>query len=430
MGVVVNAAGRLGDNSFLWHVRAGTLQLDQGQVLRSDPFSFTMQGESWRTQSWLAELLYGWLERATGGVGWHAMVAAIAGVLAIALVGLAVYAVVRSPEATALVLLPVMIVMFPALVPRPAVLALPLTAAVVLALSHRKLWWTVVPLIWVWAAVHGSFVFGLGLIVLEAVRHRDRRLGGVAMASAGVASLTAHGFAIWGILFAFLSNREWLGIVSEWETASPATVTGAVYLVVAAMAVAAAATRHSGRSAWLVAVPVAVFGFAAARNLAPAVIVLALPAATWLRGRFRSTRRQPLAVLNWALAVLIVGGSFAYLVVSDGRIDQDRFPQGVVTAMAGAPAFHDDAFGGYVIYAAWPDQLVFIDDRVELYGELFSAAAEAQRGEEYRRLFADYGLERAVTHRDGQLRLSLLRDGWVERETAGDYVLLEYEKAP
>ena len=41
--------------------------------------------------------------------------------------------------------------------------------------------------------------------------------------------------------------------------------------------------------------------------------------------------------------------------------------------------------GGYLIYAAWPDQLVFIDDRVELYGELFSAAAEAQRGEEYRR---------------------------------------------
>ncbi|MBT8248315.1 MAG: hypothetical protein KJN73_10870 [Acidimicrobiia bacterium] len=61
VGVVVASARAISDNSFLWHVRAGTVQLDAGQVLRTDPFSFTAQGESWRTQSWIADLLYGTL---------------------------------------------------------------------------------------------------------------------------------------------------------------------------------------------------------------------------------------------------------------------------------------------------------------------------------------------------------------------------------
>ena len=41
LGVFAAAAKAITDNSFLWHVRAGTLQLDTGEVLRSDPFSFT-----------------------------------------------------------------------------------------------------------------------------------------------------------------------------------------------------------------------------------------------------------------------------------------------------------------------------------------------------------------------------------------------------
>ena len=54
------------DNSYLWHVRAGDWQLESGRVLNADPFSFTMQGEPWRTQSWLAELLYSPLDAALG----------------------------------------------------------------------------------------------------------------------------------------------------------------------------------------------------------------------------------------------------------------------------------------------------------------------------------------------------------------------------
>ena len=51
------------DNSYLWHVRSGTVQSGRAAVLTADPFSFTAQGRPWRTQSWLADLLYDWGDR-------------------------------------------------------------------------------------------------------------------------------------------------------------------------------------------------------------------------------------------------------------------------------------------------------------------------------------------------------------------------------
>ena len=61
--VAVIVAAPIRDNSFLWHVRAGTIQLDSLRVLTEDPFSLTFTGTPWRTQSWWMEFLYAHLER-------------------------------------------------------------------------------------------------------------------------------------------------------------------------------------------------------------------------------------------------------------------------------------------------------------------------------------------------------------------------------
>jgi hypothetical protein len=45
VALVIGAWGPLVDNSFLWHIRSGTLQMELGAVLTTDPFSFTMNGE-------------------------------------------------------------------------------------------------------------------------------------------------------------------------------------------------------------------------------------------------------------------------------------------------------------------------------------------------------------------------------------------------
>ena len=39
----------------------------------------------------------------------------------------------------------------------------PSRALLILALGSRPTWWMAVPIVWVWAALHGSFVLGIGL---------------------------------------------------------------------------------------------------------------------------------------------------------------------------------------------------------------------------------------------------------------------------
>ena len=56
---------RLSDNSFFWHLRTGKYILDHG-IPHHDVFSFSAPGTRWVAQSWLAETLYGALDRTFG----------------------------------------------------------------------------------------------------------------------------------------------------------------------------------------------------------------------------------------------------------------------------------------------------------------------------------------------------------------------------
>ena len=146
------------DNSYLWHVRAGTLQIDLGRVLTEDPFSFTAAGRAWRTQSWLADLFYGWADRKWG----LAVVTPIVVVGALLIVGsIAVrnYRVLQSPLAAALATTWVMWLLIGYFTPRPVVFSLGFLALM--------LWWPTrsgsggpYPLDVALGIVHGGFVVG------------------------------------------------------------------------------------------------------------------------------------------------------------------------------------------------------------------------------------------------------------------------------
>src|SRR4051812_20017098 len=59
---------RLHDNSFFVHLTTGRWILDHG-IPRHDAYSFTAPGARFVAQSWLAELVYGLLERSVGAAG-------------------------------------------------------------------------------------------------------------------------------------------------------------------------------------------------------------------------------------------------------------------------------------------------------------------------------------------------------------------------
>lgn len=415
LGLAFRAVASIGDNSFLWHVRAGEAQLQAGEVLRADPFSFTQLGAAWRTQSWLIELVYGWLFEVTGGVQWvPASIFLILGT-AFVFLGLAVYRAVRDPLRTALVLVVILWVSFFYAVPRPVLASFLLITLTMVVLQQReRVHWTLVPIMWVWAAVHGSWVVGGALIALEAVRTRSRRLFEVGIVAAVATLFTAHGVGAWEVFFSFLANRDALSFLSEWARPDFTDPFIAPALLVAVALAVGVATRRVERSHLVVIVPFVVFGALQLRSVFPALLVLVPYAASVAAtGSPPGTRPSGSPLMNRAMAAALV----ALTIVALARpvvIDDEKLPPPeAVAALDGRPVFHGPAAGGLLIYTDWPDRLVFIDDRAELFGaEGFAATVEALEGRAYEALFARHSIGQVVLESDWPLAGVLTTEGW------------------
>lgn len=410
----VVAAGPIGDNSFLWHVRAGAAQWDLGRVLSSDVFSYTRVGETWRTQSWLAELMYSGLEEATGTVGWAAALVAVTGLGALALIGIALYGATRSTFTTAIWLFIAVWLAAPFANPRPVIFSYLLLAAlvVVLRLDDRILW-AVVPLMWVWAAVHGSWMIGLGLIVLVAISRRSWKTAAVAGLSAVAVTLTAHGIGTWQIAWEFAQNRDALEFLSEWGRPDFLDIVQAPYLLVLAGVVVAVLRRRIPFNDLWVVIPFLLFGLTTERSVFPAAIVLLPYAAVAfdVKVPVRAPRRS---VIAWVVAVLVIAVGVMALLRPVDTFDPARFPSDeLLGALETDRFFHDDAVGGYLIYRDWPAQQVYIDDRAELYGARGFAEFRAAKQGLYEDLFARYAMTEAIVKQDWELGAALDRDGWL-----------------
>ncbi len=427
LGVVVAAARAISDNSFLWHVRAGTIQLDTGQVLRADPFSFTAGGEAWRTQSWIADLGYGLLERWTGDLSWVWPLVAITMTATLALVGVAVYREAHNLVATAGVLFFVGWLVLRTLVPRPVVFSHMLLAALILALAHPRLRWTIPLLMWVWAGVHGSFVIGLGLIVLEALRTGRKQLWGTLGLSVVAVSLTAHGLALWLVLVEFAQNRGALDLIQEWAPPDLTDPGAAPYaLLVGALLLGAARSRIEPGDL-VVVVPFLLFGLTSYRALIPATLVLAPWAARSIRLAPGRRRAEP-GLVNSAIALtLVVVAVWLGASRAESAPDDELFPVAALGAVSAGNVFHGDAVGGYLIYAAWPDRLVYTDDRAELYGEQrFQEFVDTRAGRPgWEDVFARYDINQALlSSTDTGLEAVLAASGWSERYRDDEFVVL------
>ncbi len=412
VGVVRGARLPISDNSLLWHIRAGTLQAGQGEVLRADPFSYTFHGSGWRTQSWLADLLYGWLE-GLAGLAWVQWELIGAGMAMFTLLGIAVYRRTGSAFRTGLALGVTMVLGLGFLVPRPVIFSYVLLSLLILALDDDRLRWAIPLVVWLWASVHGSFVIGLGLIALDGLRRaRPARLVDLA-ASAVTASLTAHGLAVWWVLLQFFGSRGALDLIQEWAPPNLTEVSGIPYLIiVGALLYGAVRGRLTARDLSVV-VPFVTFGLTAERALFPAVLVLVPFAASAFPPARPAASRSTGLPVDWVLAVVMLVLPF-FLGDEGAQLDREVFPVAAAQTLETDRVFHDDAAGGYLIYAQWPDRPVFVDDRAELYGEAFFRRYAAVRfGQvEPGELFEEFGVEEALLRQSDPARLLLADRGW------------------
>ena len=177
----------LNDPDTYLHIAAGRWILAHGALPVRDPFSHSMPGASWISSEWLAQVV---LAAVYDQFGWRGVVLLTAAGVAVAVGLLTRFLLRRLPALPTLVAAGAAIALLqPHCVARPHVLALPLLvlwSAVLLAArdDDRPPSFALLPVMALWANVHGSFLFGLalaGFLAAEAIWQAGPRAPRVAL---------------------------------------------------------------------------------------------------------------------------------------------------------------------------------------------------------------------------------------------------------
>jgi hypothetical protein len=305
------------------------------------------------------------------------------------------------------------------------------------------------PLMTLWANLHGGFVLGLALIApmaLDAVWNADAQWRkGLALrwaffaAAALVAScLTPYG---WDAIFAarrILNLGAALDLIGEWRAANfahPGPLEAAVLLAFA-LALWRGVVLPPIRLALVVGlVLMALSHIRNAEVLAlVAPMVLAAPLARQIgtpNGDRQST--GPQGRLFAGLALLLIAGTLAFVSVHRFEPNVRQSPAAAVAMlkkMNFTRVFNDYDFGGYLIANGIP---TFIDGRTELFGEKFMVDHNDANGliepENLFRLLDEYRIE-ATLLRTQSAATKLLDhiDGW-QKVYADDIATVHVRKA-
>lgn len=425
----------LQDNSFLTHLSTGRLILDSGSIPSTDPYSFTAVGQEWTVQSWGASVIYAGAERTVGLVGIRLVNAATAVALVLVLWRLTKPARTLVPR---MLVAGIIVCMGTGLwVERPLLFGALGLALVMLAAEDGLDPRWLVPIMWLWVNIHGSFPFGPGVLVLLVVGRwiDDRARPTVELRALGWATLGTLLGAIGPLgpkLLVFplhlLSKREAFEGVAEWEPPSWQRGVELFFAAQLILLVLAIVVRHRK---WRSILPTVVFGLAAVsstRNILQASIVFTPLLAAGLAGlgSLDGTRRPRLArPVFIATALLLV------LATVFGVAGRD-------TAMAPYPedaarwmrengeldlddrvVSHDYA-GNWLEYQYGPDKVrTYFDDRVDMYPidviEDYTALNKERGGdtEEYDRILDDVGATAVLWTRDSDLGRYVSRsDQW------------------
>jgi hypothetical protein len=444
VGVFIYALFLVGGNRLLidpdtmWQITVGQWILDHRAVPETDVYSFTMQGQPWISTQWLAQVLYA---KAYAVADWGGPVVMAAAAIAATFGLLTWFLVRRLPESTALVFAAAALALAVShLLARPHVLAMPVMVAWVgglIAAADRRgapSFW-LLPLMALWANLHGGFVFGLVLIApiaLDAVAGADvtqRRPLVLRWAVFGLAALVAACCTPYG-WNSLLASRKILDLggalplIMEWR---PADLGGVGALKVCLLlGVGLALLRGVSLPPLRIMLLLGLVHMALAQErsteilglLAP--LVLAAPLARQIGGNIgpnsgvAPTQRS----LLFAVVAIVVGaGTFAYASVHRFQPHMSASPVAAVIELKKlnlTRVFNDYDFGGYLIAN---HVATFIDGRTELFGEKFfvdhNDASGLREPENLFRLLQEYRIE-ATLMRTQSAATKLLDhiDGW------------------
>jgi hypothetical protein len=377
------SAGLLNDGDTYWHIRAGEWMLAHGQVLGRDVFSYTVAGNAWHTQEWLAEVVMALAWQALGWAGIHLLFAVCMGVTAGA-VGYFVRCRVAFVPALLTVVLGLSCITG-SLLARPHMLALPLLAIWTCGLAAARdkegapSWW-LLPLMPLWANLHGSFAFGLalaGALGLEAVieapdRKRALSRWGLFLLAAGCAAMITP-FGVQTLIFPFqLSGMQGLAHIGEWRASDFSHVSPFALALLAVLFVLGSGKVKVPLFRLLLLIGLVWLALSHARHQMLLGVTAPILLASALQKTWPAEERASSQLFAALAGVLLLALLAVRLAVPVARADGPVTP---ASALAHVPRFvrempvlNDYGFGGYLI---WNGVKPFIDSRADLYGDIF-----------------------------------------------------------
>jgi hypothetical protein len=323
-------------------------------------------GHRWVDQQWLAQLLLYGAAR-VGGIGAAVALCLLAIVAAFGLAASTAHRRGASPRAT-LVFLVLSVAAAPwGLQLRAQALALPLFAGTLWLLARdpdakrRSTLW-VLPLLCVWANVHGTVVLGVALVAawaLQALVRRTSRGPAAACLVLAPVSLLASPYAtaLPGYYRLMLLNPPFGRQIREWQRTTPSILT-AVFFALAAYTLVLVVVRRRRVGAFdaLVLALALATGLEAIRGivwfgLAAAALLPAL--ATRRPGAVRFEGRAAAALVGAALVA--VAGAVVWAAVRPATDYETRFPAGLLgvvrdRAAAGDRVFANEATSDWLLW--------------------------------------------------------------------------------
>ena len=407
--IMVADAMRYADTDLWGHVRFGQAMLSQRHLVLRDPYSYSAPGHLWRNHEWLCEVLMAALYNALGVAGLKLMK-----LLASAATMVLLVAGVAETGAPAAIQLPILTLAAVSLAPqmqfRPQLFTFVFLAGLLAILARdnygrRAPLWIAIPLLALWANLHGGFIAGVATLGTYGVfklagdlaagrgSRRGLRVLSIAAGATIATLITPYGIDAWYAVGHALANPVTRIAVADWQPLYAAMIlswgtspAGLVYFasmlaMLSGLAYCAARTPRQGDLPLLaVAALMAVAAFLSARNIALFVIAAAGPLARHLsairsRGSSQNTGGPPDTAgerasigpgVGFAVAIALAAYTGLF---SNRLVGSTPFPAGAVAFMQqhglGGNLLGDFNWGEYLIWHNAPRSRVFIDGRYD-----------------------------------------------------------------
>jgi hypothetical protein len=465
------------DTDLWWHLANGRYILAHG-IPSVDVYSYTASGHVWVVHEWLADIvmyvLYG-----LGGVS----LLVLLGAVAVAAGEYVVYHLLREGGlgvTTAVAVAAVLaIASAPSWGPRPQLLNFLFVGALVAVLLRyrrnpgRWIFW-LAPVFVLWANLHSGFVVGVGLVVVfylgEWMQARWSRIAATRAEGVGVLAggdlRRLVSIAVLGLLaglltpgtyqtlvFALgtLSSSRIQSLIVEWASPDFHSLPGRALMVIIVLMVAGAAgvgrvQRRVDVTYLLLGLAGLVLALTSQRHVpifaacaAPLVGQLLASILGGLGARPRAARFPTPAMANINLGIAavlaILGAVYTWAAVAPQAVDRAVAASAPVGATDYILSHHSPGrlfnfynFGGYLTWKAYPTYRVFIDGRIEVYGDaVFDQYLKVEfLNPDGEATLDHFGVNTIMISTGDPLRLLLESRGW--RQVYSDPVARVYER--